>query len=785
MPAEAAPVASTGGAERRRRLWPPSRRPGPGPASPRAGRGGHARKPGRLRRRPHRATRLVLALSLAAGMLGAWETASPGPRAAAAGLGVGYGPGWTGWIGSYQAYDGTMVYCADILADAPDGEQREPGPTNALNGNSDPEQLRALNYILSTYGATDEPQRAAAVQMAVWYVGGQVDLDGTVIVAGGHGAYAQGSRLGEGSFFGGIVDGPAVMQLVQDMFAEAAEKARPQPGEPQPIVFTEHRVTAEGESGAITVPPGYDWIELGSARFEGMRQGDRIPSPAGRYAWIGVAPEGATEYVVEVRAHRSDDYYPSTVQIYPPVYLGQQDLVAGVGAVHEGRDDVWRDPVPVLLQFQPTVTTVASTRFVPVGSTFADAVTFGVSTGRWPEGAAVTATGSLYGPFPAQPQEAAAPPPGSPVAGTASATVTAPGTVTVQGPVAGEAGFYTWQWTIDKQAQAPATRSLLLESFTDRFGQLVETQITPSGIVALSAVSQQQAPLSAELTDVLVVSAEGGAWLRSEGEAVPVVFRGEAYHVPGADPPPVTDEVPEDARLIGSVTLLATGPGTYLSPPLTAPDAGTGHVVWRWSIRAEDQPERHRGLVAEWSDRFGLPAETTMLLQPELSTRAQPTAAAGTDIHDVAIVRGSVPAIAPTLRFELYRQPAGQAQPRCDATTLVASTAPLPVDRGPGEYRSPPVRADKEGTYWWVEVLRSHAGTEITRGRCGQDNERTVVRTPPPTPPILAFTGARPLPGIAALLAGLALVLLGTALTLHGRRSAMPHGAWRRRGRRR
>ncbi len=120
----------------------------------------------------------------------------------------------------------------------------------------------------------------------------------------------------------------------------------------------------------------------------------------------------------------------------------------------------------------------------------------------------------------------------------------------------------------------------------------------------------------APLTDTLTVSAAPGEeWLTVDGAPVPVVFEGTAYGV-GSVPAPESATVPDDARVVAETTLTAAGPGVYTA---TADGLATGQVVtWVWRVVKTHQPDELRDLVrGDWSDSFGLPAETTSVRWPD------------------------------------------------------------------------------------------------------------------------------------------------------------------------
>jgi len=120
-------------------------------------------------------------------------------------------------------------------------------------------------------------------------------------------------------------------------------------------------------------------------------------------------------------------------------------------------------------------------------------------------------------------------------------------------------------WEIDKDAQGELGR-YLIGSYTDRFGQVTETSVVPFQPKAVSTAQQRLVVPGDPLTDRLVVSSVNGPWLKVDGQPIPVVLEGTLYQVPGTRPPTQNAAVDLDAVPIGTVTVTATGPGSYISP---------------------------------------------------------------------------------------------------------------------------------------------------------------------------------------------------------------------------
>lgn len=72
-----------------------------------------------------------------------------------------------GYLGNYLAPDGSRVYCIDSPLPWPSGDTSGPTAVDSLvttwGSTLSPSELQALNYVLLTYGQTDDPVQAAAV----------------------------------------------------------------------------------------------------------------------------------------------------------------------------------------------------------------------------------------------------------------------------------------------------------------------------------------------------------------------------------------------------------------------------------------------------------------------------------------------------------------------------------------------------------------------------------------------------------------------------------------------
>jgi len=402
------------------------------------------------------------------------------------------------------------------------------------------------------------------------------------------------------------------------------------------------------------------------------------------------------------------------------------------------------DPADRSTVFQPVLTTQVASKFIEPGQPFDDTVTFATapdatglnnpwyefSDGRYVR---VTAQGTVYGPFLQQPVEADEVPVGAPVAGTATITTTqaegptTPYTVTTT-ELAVEPGFYTWVWEINFDEQSLLTQDFIPTdySFVDRFGQVAETQVSPTQMRFTTELTATTAAVSDQVDDVIDVYTVGG-WLQDSGSRVPVVLTGTAYY--SATRPVVSDAVPADAEAVGTYTVTTDTPGEITAENI---DVGLreGFVTLVWCVDPATQPVAVRGLTAAWCDQYGLASETVEVSSPTIVTAAQALATPTGTVTDTAIVSGAVPNSGIEISFEGFLQPDGATTPVCEVSNRIyTSTAPITVT-GPGEYVSEEfdVTMEHVGTVYWVETARLPDGTIVHVGECGLPNETTLVQ---------------------------------------------------------
>jgi hypothetical protein len=661
------------------------------------------------------------------------------PAAAAA-----YGPSYdfgNGHIGAYRV-GSTNVYCLRPEEARPTGTTSFAGYQTWPGGASGPTMSATANarvsWAIATYGQSSDANWTSAVAMYVWSLADPTE-------------YNSHGMSGDSWYIGRVPS--AQRNTVRANLAT--------------IRANDDGIVA-GSTGAGTGSLVFS-VDEGNNYLGTMTVGSLNPSTATGTITLtnGIFLATGTNVVAGATAGMTFD-----VQGVPPTDDGEPYKISGVGNFTAGGG--WRgevavyttpgaqplagpgrpavnnfqitglDPADRATVFQPALTTQVASKFIEPGQPFDDVVTFttvpdadGLNnpwyqrlSGNYEQ---IVAQGTVYGPFLQQPVEADEVPIGAPIAGTATLTTslvdgpTVPYTVTTT-EVAVEPGFYTWVWEINYDDQPVRTQLYLPDaySFVDRFGQVAETQISPTQLRFTTELTTDQAAVSDQVDDVIDVYTVGG-WLRDGGARVPVVLTGTAYY--SATRPEVADTPPATAEVIGTYTATTDTPGAITAENI---DVGLreGFVTLVWCVDPAAQPTPLRGLTAAWCDQYGLASETVEVSAPIVVTAAQPLATPSGTVTDTAIVSGLVPASGMEITFEGFLQPQDATAPVCEASNRIyASSAPITVTE-PGEYTSEEfaVTMDHLGTVYWVETARLPDGTVIHVGECGLPNETTLVQ---------------------------------------------------------
>ncbi|MFV0435002.1 MAG: hypothetical protein ACK5LO_13610 [Leucobacter sp.] len=753
------------------------------------------RQPNRRERRKRNRFRKATVIALAAGLILGTGTAMggavfPATQAHAVSLGAGVWFGGDVGAGSFIHSNGTIVYCAELGKATVMGDNPAMGATSSLpaynvgsymvagqtftnvgTGALSGEGLRQFNYILSHYGSTNNNAQAGAVQIALW----------KLRASGSTAGYQQALAFMESGVGGGVVS------QANAMISEAANanEAVGAPSDPR------IRPGATPYTGTVVVDPGTTELTITNGIFTSTGT-NRITFSGGTTSvtnvpFVGQAPYDAESwdryYRVTVNGKYSYTEPGSGVLYGSPGGLGQGLAHAAPAVTRSGDyDAVYIDPDTV---WSPVLSTQVPSKFVQDGEQFSDTVTFDVAEGSdpWRIGitsggetryAPITAKGTLYGPFLADPADnpSGTPPRNAPVAATAEITTDTtrePGTYEVTAGTSREAGYYTWVWNIEFDDQANSVTNPTRNDpsipvdyfFTDGFGQIGEGQITPSDISFTTQLSDTEVAIGGKFTDDITVSLNKGGWLQTNGARTEFTLRGTVYTTD--EQPEKQKNAPEGAEVLTTTTTTINGPDeTFTSDEIQIPYTSTDNwVTVQWCLLDEDQTDDARGKAKEYCDDWGVPSESAEILRPEVTTQAQPDGAYKGDIKDTALVEGTVvPDVPNEIDFTYYLQPkagdpkydenwepvlddAGEpvlwtaeevSDP--DAVCLaqpVAKTERVEVTQI-GSVDSPPVHANSVGTGYWVEryYITTPEDEEIVihEGKCGLENEKTVIDYP-------------------------------------------------------
>lgn len=742
--------------------------------------------------RPRRASRLLRIIAAAAIVLStstAIVAMEPAPPAQAATYGYGYNGGTpctgcgAGWMGSVFMPDGTQGFCIDPIGLFPSGASSNQGLISFIQGTTSATwpghndtrsvsgvAIQQLNYALTKYTPLiDTNNEGAALAAYVYmhtvagnlasyginswddYVDVRVPASQRATVK----AMANAIAADAGANYATGGSGTANVDInMLDSYSGTVTTA----------------ITPTNLTGTLTLI-GAHFTDTGlSTRTVSSGQvlaieGDPLDSDIHDYsieAILQVSIPGAVSSSLTLWRTASPAYAQRDISIGapgPPTTITATDFVD--------------DPE---LPFAPVLTTAVQSQFVNIGDAYVDTVIAGVADDspawrQFTDGTYVPiiARGTLYGPFSDAPVESADVPVDAPVIGTETMTLTGPGTHV--GPstiIATEAGYATWVWEIRAEDQPLIFRDRLVEDyvFTDLFGRAAETHVVASSIEATTEANAEQVAVTEGIWDTLTVTAPTDPWLTIGGVYVPVTFTGVAYWEAGDTPPVGAAGPPATATVLDYRTIVANGPGTYstIDEPIEAP-SGNGYVVWQWSIVQANQPPEYQGYFEDWTDAYGLTAETTRVELPTVTTQATAEVALTDDAYDVAVVDGLVPA-GSYLTFTAFRQPLageptnevtiqrvinedgipvweesdlfdvdGNAIPICEPGNIVFESYdnPTPINDGLNSfqsYQSPSFEPEETGTYYWIEHLHRADGRELSRGLCGAEGETTIVSLP-------------------------------------------------------
>lgn len=705
----------------------------------------------------------------------------------AAPLAYGYGfnnPGYDYILGSWRTVDGNIAYCIQLQVPSPTDNQTFAGQTNVVTVGDGTtvsgDQVAQINYVLNKWGETDNDLQAAAVAWAIWYLTGQVNdqgiytsfdtgFDESIFTFAGNQAQA---NL-EWDDVTGLLDGGALYDMFVMMTDEALNNYDdPAPATPADITISGSVVNGEFV-GTANVPAGYNTVTLSNATFDSNSSATISPNrQAGSFDWTAVTiPDSATSnFSVSVSGEYSTPTTGDTVNYWSSP--DSQDLV-GPPPLSLGSS---ADSISLDIGFSPELETLVPVkRLTGDGSgnvTVSDTVTFSVnSSAAAPynsdlrqfengEYAQIVAEGTLYGPLATEPVQGSTVPSDAPVAATTSITTSATSgfneTYSASVSVPDIAGFYTWVWEINSDAQPAETQPLIPAdySFQDDFGIPDETAFAPTKLSFSTELTSNRGEAGTVVQDDLTTSVDG-FWLANADGNIPANLTGTVYYH-GTSQPVQQSTVPSSAEAVQTLTLeVSEADTTYSSEDIVFPER-VGFYTVQWCIDTNE-------FFVAFCDDYGVPAETFEVFSntpPAVTTQAQLTARFGEQVTDTATVTGNIPGNS-FLRFTAYREAvAGDPKFSTDGSVIadqvwtaeeldalteaelcdiqpVGTTGLTPVPNA-GVYVSEPIQTTPAGSnhrLFWVEELITvdpDTGDEVLldRGECGEPTEITYVSWP-------------------------------------------------------
>ncbi|WP_282945230.1 hypothetical protein [Cellulomonas endometrii] len=626
------------------------------------------------------------------------------------------------------------------------------GPIDGPSGAE--EHGYCLQARLPASGPSDVPLSVTAVDdapLAAALARHRYAADDLTQAALGYAAHQRQER--PGGMAGGVVESvklliaAATPQAVKDRAAALLNQAAAEAG---PYAATAGTVTGQGRrTGAIRgiVLRSAAGQPVVGAPFTVTLSGPAVLDASGGSTFRGTTGSAPVDLTWTATGNGDvsyrvvfDDAWRTTVTVFD-VGGGRQDQLSyGNRPGHDPSQIVEDGPVfPVVKDFRPRATTTVQDVRVQDGDPLVDRLEFSAAPGDvWVDldgdPVDVPADVTWYGPF-LQPQaQAAVPPAGAPVAGVERVVADGPGGVVTPGTVRATGdGFYTAVVTIRK-ADAGPFAEYIREDFAAPYFEEAETAVNRFELKHESQAREFNVVPGGRAFDRITVTGYPedhgefgglGRWGADLGQATVTV------HGPLAQLP-TTAEVPPGTPVLWTGTVDAAN-GVYevgyedpIVVPATATHPGGDYYVFVYSFAGDDRVEPFVSRFDDVREAFYVPGDPVVVVPPTVVTRAQEQAAPGETIHDLALVTGTT-ADGDHLVFEAFGPQDPAAAPRCDDTTSLWVSDPVPVAR-PGLYESGTTPApDRPGRVYWVETLIGGDGAVKHRGECGIPSETTTV----------------------------------------------------------
>ncbi len=349
--------------------------------------------------------------------------------------------------------------------------------------------------------------------------------------------------------------------------------------------------------------------------------------------------------------------------------------------------------------------------------------------------------------YPSEQESGHSVPEGGASLGMASAVADAPGDLIVRGPRADRAGFYYPVARFAVANQPVDRRHHFVADWSAGFndpGEQSVVKYAPRVVTKTGEIS------NGTIADAFTVSGSyPGQRLSVVSE---LILTSECAAGEGADTPPA------DAQIAGRVTTQVAGDGTVTTAPLAVPwakvvdlwAAGKGACLsWHESIEATETTDA-------WQGKYLVPAETTVLEKPTLTTEASGNGTVPVESRDKGKVTGTIPSgpgVKTVTKVEQYKfgdSTDGSARAVCADPSYASDWQD--VLPGASSVTYPTHTIERPGTYGYVETLKVIVdGKEaiLHTGACGEQGETVIAfsPSPPAAPPSSGQPAAAPSPG--------------------------------------
>ncbi len=518
--------------------------------------------------------------------------------------------------------------------------------------------LRRLSYALWRFGDSDNRTQQGAMMLYV------------------HGLMGDAAP-GEAS---PSAIGPAVERRVRAIARAAARYAGPYKIETMVasglVVGKEAKVTARVVSASGATVPGVT-VRLSASGADGLAATARTDTRGTATATF--TPSSADGVKVTARAEVAANL--------PALYVPTRGAAARSGQRLAGPATATiTDAAEAPAKVTPKVTTQISQQQVVPGTQVTDSVFVEGLAGQ-----TVTVNAALYGPYPAADKMTCDGTPawqGSFVATGDGTYVTDP--VTLQTP-----GYYTYVEWIDDTDRVAAVRT--------KCGEVSETTVVRGSPAITTQISAQQTAPGAQVTDTVVITGLG---------ALSATVTAELW-----GPYPSKEAMTCQGTPLWRGTFAANGDGSYVTEPVTIPQAG----YYTYVEYLDETP----GFLGTRT-ACGEVSETTIAkAAPKVETVASDAVVKpGSELYDNVKVSGA--GTTPVeVELELYGPYPSRAAMDCKGEP--SWKGKVQADKGDGQYRSPTTRLRRAGFYTYVERI---AGSELVTGtesKCGVEAETSLA----------------------------------------------------------